>query len=199
MKNKIIVVDAICGAGKTSWAIQHVQEPFEGNFIYVTPYLTEIKRIKDSTDGDFKEPSNNNEKGSKLEDLRKLISRGENIVCSHELFKLCDDDILELIDEVGYTLILDEVLNVINPIKITPSDLKMLVDTKTILINEATGGIKWASEDYKGKFDELKQLSDNDNLFLFSNTFIFWTLHHKSFEVFNNIYILTYLTLLVFL
>lgn len=193
MKNKIIVVDAICGAGKTSWAIQHVQEPFEGNFIYVTPYLTEIKRIKDSTDGDFKEPSNNNEKGSKLEDLRKLISRGENIVCSHELFKLCDDDILELIDEVGYTLILDEVLNVINPIKITPSDLKMLVDTKTILINEATGGIKWASEDYKGKFDELKQLSDNDNLFLFSNTFIFWTLHHKSFEVFNNIYILTYL------
>ena len=191
--DKIIVVDAICGAGKTSWAIQHMKEPFSGMFIYVTPYLSEIKRVIESTNGDFKEPSNNNDKGSKIEGLKNLVIRGENIVCTHELFKLCDKEILELIKEVGYTLILDEVLNVINPIKITPSDLKMLIDTKTIEVNKTTGYIDWIDNNYKGKFEELKHLSKNDNLFLFNNTFVFWTLHHDSFEAFEKIYILTYL------
>ncbi|WP_170075926.1 hypothetical protein [Paraclostridium dentum] len=193
METKITVVDAICGAGKTSWAIQHMKEPFAGRFIYVTPYLTEIQRIIESTDGDFKEPTNNNEHGSKAEDLRHLVSRGENIVCTHELFKLCDKELLELIEEVGYTLILDEVLNVINPIKITPRDLKMLIESKVIKIDEKTGFIEWIDSEYKGKFEELKHLSKNDNLFLFNNTFVFWTLHHKSFEVFEKVYILTYL------
>lgn len=193
MNSKITVVDAICGAGKTSWSIQHVKEPFSGMFIYVTPYLSEIQRIIENTDGDFKEPSNNNEKGSKLEGLKNLIVRGENIACTHELFKLCDKEILELIRESGYTLILDEVLNVINPISITPSDLKMLIDTNTIEIEESTGYINWKDEDYVGKFEELKYLSKNDNLFLFNNTFIFWTLHHESFEAFKEVYILTYL------
>lgn len=193
MKTTITVIDAICGAGKTSWAIQHMKEPFGGRFIYVTPYLTEIKRVVESTDGDFKEPSNHNKQGSKIEDLRKLVTRGENIVCTHELFKLCDEELLEMISEVGYTLILDEVLNVINPIKITSRDLKMLIESKIIKIDEQTGFIEWIDSEYKGKFEELKHLSKNDNLFLFNNTFVFWTLHHKSFEVFEKVYILTYL------
>lgn len=193
MKSKITVIDAICGAGKTSWAIQYMKEPFGGRFIYVTPYLTEIKRVIENTNGDFKEPKNSNSKGTKIEDLQNLVVRGENIVCTHELFKLCDNELLELIKEVGYTLILDEVLNVINPVKITSSDLKMLIKTNTIEVNEKTGSINWIDNDYCGKFEDLKQLSKNDNLFLFNNTFVFWTLHHKSFEVFDEIYILTYL------
>lgn len=191
--NKIKVVDAMCGAGKTSWAIQYMKNPFGGRFVYVTPYLSEIKRVKESTQGDFKEPNNNNEKGSKLEGIRQLISRGENVVCTHELFKLCDDDILELIKETKYTLILDEVLNVINPVNITQSDISMLIGYKIIEIDENTGLIKWTDEHYKGRFEELKSLSTNDNLFIFNNTFIFWTLHHRAFEVFENVYILTYL------
>lgn len=194
MKKKIKVVDAICGAGKTSWAIQYMNEPFNGRlFIYVTPYLTEIQRVIQNTNGDFKEPTNKNSEGSKIEGLRNLISRGENIVCTHELFKLCNEEILELIKDTGYTLILDEVLNVINPIGITDSDLKMLIETGTIEVDSQTGIIQWNDNEYKGKFEELKYLSKNDNLFLFNNTFMFWTLHHKSFEVFEDVYILTYL------
>lgn len=193
MNSKITVVDAKCGSGKSSWSIQYMKEPFSGMFIYVTPYLSEIQRVIESTNGDFKEPSNNNSKGSKIEGLRNLIVRGENIACTHELFKLCDKEILELIKEAGYTLILDEVLNVINPISITSNDLKMLIDTKTIEVDETTGYIKWKNEEYTGKFEELKHLSKNDNLFLFNNTFIFWTLHHESFEAFKEVYILTYL------
>lgn len=190
---KIKVIDAICGAGKTSWAIQKMNEPFGGKFIYVTPYLTEIKRVIDSTKGDLKEPTNKNEKGSKIEGLRNLVARGENIVCTHELFKLCDDELLDLIDNERYTLILDEVLNVINPISITKHDLGFLIDGKVIEVDKETGAINWLKDEYKGKFEELKHLSKNDNLFLFNETFVFWTLHKKAFEVFKEVYILTYL------
>ena len=191
-KVKIKVVDAICGAGKTSYAIQEMKFPFGRRYIYVTPYLKEIDRVIEATNKDFKEPTNKNSEGSKLEGLRKLISKGENIVCTHELFKLCNQEILDLIEEMGYTLMLDEVLNVINKINITKDDIDMLSDTGRIKINE-DGSINWRDNTYEGKFEELKHLAKNDNLFLFNNTFMFWTLHSKSFEVFKEIYIFTYL------
>lgn len=192
-KVKIKVVDAICGAGKTSYAIQEMKFPFCKRYIYVTPYLKEIDRVIAATEGDFKEPTSKNSEGSKLEGLRQLVSKGENIVCTHELFKLLDNEILELIDEMNYTLMLDEVLNVINKINITKDDIKMLSVTNTIDINDCNGSITWLDTHYKGKFEELKHLAKNDNLFLFNGTFMFWTLHNKSFEVFREIYIFTYL------
>lgn len=192
-KVKIKVIDAICGAGKTSYAIQKMSNPFGGRYIYVTPYLTEIERVISATKKDFKEPTSKNSEGSKLEGLRKLVSKGENIVCTHELFKLMDKQLLELIDEMKYILILDEVLNVINRIGITKSDIEILSETNTIEIDNNTGIVKWIDENYRGKFETLKHLAKNDNLFLFNNTFMFWTLHDKSFEVFREVYILTYL------
>lgn len=192
-KDKIIkIIDAKCGAGKTSYAIQKIKEE-KGLYIYVTPYLTEIERVIKETNDDFKQPDNKNDKGSKLESLKRLVTRGENIACTHELFKLCDIGMLDLIKEMGYVLILDEVLNVINPIKISTKDISMLITSNTIKINEDDGVIEWLDEDYSGKFEELKHLSKNDNLFLFRGTFVFWTLHHQAFQCFKDIYILTYL------
>ena len=98
---KIKVVDATCGAGKTSFAIQEMKFPFGRRYIYVTPYLKEIDRVIEATNKDFKEPTNKNSEGSKLEGLRNLVAKGENIVCTHELFKLCNQEILDLIEEMG--------------------------------------------------------------------------------------------------
>ena len=44
--SKITVVDSICGAGKTSWAIQFMDNNFKDRYIYITPFLEEIRRIK---------------------------------------------------------------------------------------------------------------------------------------------------------
>jgi len=43
------VIDAPCGYGKTSWAIQYMNAmPRESHsFIYVTPILDEVQRIKE--------------------------------------------------------------------------------------------------------------------------------------------------------
>lgn len=190
--SKIKVVDAICGAGKTSFAIQKMINE-QGMYIYVTPYLSEIERVIKATNSDFKQPNNKNNKGSKIESLKWLVTRGENIVCTHELFKLCDLEMMDLIKEMGYILILDEVLNVINPVPISKKDISMLQMSNTIDIDREKGIIRWLDDNYSGKFEELKRLSNNDNLFLFRDTFMFWTLHHKSFESFKEVYILTYL------
>ena len=43
---KIKIVDAICGSGKTSAAIEYMKKRTDANFIYVTPFLSEIERVK---------------------------------------------------------------------------------------------------------------------------------------------------------
>lgn len=45
-RKAVTVVDSIMGSGKTSWAIQYINEsPMATKFIFITPYLTEIERI----------------------------------------------------------------------------------------------------------------------------------------------------------
>lgn len=191
--SSLYLTDNFIVTHNTSYAIQEMNFPFGRRYIYVTPYLKEIERVIEATNKDFKEPTNKNSEGSKLEGLRKLVSKGENIVCTHELFKLCDNELLDLIDDMNYTLMLDEVLNVINRINITKDDIDMLCATNRIKKNKENGSITWIDDSYKGKFESLKHLAKNDNLFLFNNTFMFWTLHNKAFEVFKEIYIFTYL------
>ena len=40
------IVDAMMGMGKSSYAIQMMQENTDTNYVYITPYLTEVTRIK---------------------------------------------------------------------------------------------------------------------------------------------------------
>lgn len=48
--NIVNVVDAPCGYGKTSWTIQYMNEANTDThkFVYVTPFLEEIDRVKNS-------------------------------------------------------------------------------------------------------------------------------------------------------
>jgi len=46
VKLKITIVDSICGTGKTSWSIQYMNNNEEKKFIYITPYIDEVKRVK---------------------------------------------------------------------------------------------------------------------------------------------------------
>ncbi|SEI14496.1 hypothetical protein SAMN05192559_12119 [Halobacillus karajensis] len=66
---KINVIDSIMGSGKTSWAIQYMNNsPRHKRFIYITPFLNEVKRVIDSTDREFTQPQNEND-GTKLDDF----------------------------------------------------------------------------------------------------------------------------------
>ena len=96
--NYITVIDAVCGAGKTSYAIQYMNKYGIGfgdnikSFIYVTPYLTEIERIKKSCPNlKFLDPINKGE--GKLDSLKKLIVNRDNIHHSQTCRKQGDGNI----------------------------------------------------------------------------------------------------------
>lgn len=56
---KITVIDAIMGSGKTSWSIDFINQNQNTNFLYITPFLSEVDRILNNTSKDrFRQPIN---------------------------------------------------------------------------------------------------------------------------------------------
>ncbi|VVM35284.1 DEAD/DEAH box helicase family protein [Terribacillus sp. AE2B 122] len=191
----INIIDSIMGSGKTSWAIQFMNEAdTEKNFIYITPFLSEVQRVKDAvTNRKFTEPQN---KGNgKMDNLKKLIMNEQDIVSTHALFQNADTEIIDLLKAGNYYLILDEVMNVIDEFNLNKDDLNLLYDTGMITIDSETGIVHWNENSMyqHTKYNEVKNLSKNENLIYFENTILFWTFPVSIFNSFNEVYILTYL------
>jgi hypothetical protein len=194
---KIKVVDDICGSGKTSWAIQRINSPnFGEKFIYVTPYLDEVDRIINSTKAEFIEPEVRRGKGSKMKHFKELLVSNHSIVTTHQLFRKMDNEALKLIKNAGYTLIMDEVASVLETVKIAPKDIDILIEAGTIEVKE-DGSVKWNDEKYgseeNSRFPDIKALADSNNLFIYGNAAMFWTMNVNNFLSFKDVYILTYL------
>ena len=195
---KVNVVDSIMGSGKTSAMINKINEDMvlsgkDAKFMYITPYLDEVDRIIESCpDASFKQPLAL--KGSKVNGIKNLLIHNQNIVSTHSLFHLFDDEIFDLIRTKGYTLIMDEVTEVVEPYSgISKSDIKIIFDEHICHINE-DGYIIWDRNDYEsGRFSEFKQLCDINALQMFGNTVVMWLFPIKSFEAFEDIYVLTYM------
>ena len=103
---KVKVCDALCGAGKTVSCINMMNSDTEHKYIFVTPYLNEVDRIKNAcTDRGFVTPEKTYDSHfSKIRDLPKLLAAGKNIVSTHALFSCYTDEIKDLIKEQGYIL-----------------------------------------------------------------------------------------------
>ncbi|RPK31833.1 hypothetical protein [Paenibacillus xylanexedens] len=190
------------GSGKTSASIELMNKPDSNKYIYITPYLDEVTRIKQScNERKFYEPkvfSLDGELYFKLDSLHKLLSEGKNIATTHELFKMATDVTKDLIYNGGYTLILDEALEVVKEVNISASDTKMLL--KEWLIKSDNGALLWdtAKEDkqneiYSGKFQLVRRYALNNNLAIHNGVILLWSFPPNVFELFKDTYILTYL------
>ncbi|MGW5980173.1 DEAD/DEAH box helicase family protein [Bacillus mycoides] len=202
---KIKVIDAICGAGKTSWAIQMINDSEKVNgfgeisdkkYIYVTPFLNEVERVSNSTKADFFQPDATKGKGSKIEHFKMLVELGKSIVTTHELFKRLDAETLEEIEHEGYILIMDEVANVLEAINVSHKDIEYLLKWNVIEVDEL-GKVTWLDVDYgqdkDDRFRDIKIIAENENLFILQEKAFYWTMNIKAFEAFDEVYILTYL------
>lgn len=191
---KINVVDDMMGTGKTSWAIQIMNEsPEIQKFIFITPFLDEVDRIKLSvTSRKMIEPTDKNKKRTKTQGFKELLKKGVNIVATHSLFINCDKEIVELIKTQNYILILDEVMTVIQDIKINAIDMKMVFNEG--LVEEENGWVKWiGDENYDGRFKDIKQKCFNGNLYKYSDKIFYWCFPINVFNAFSNVFILTYM------
>lgn len=188
---KVTVVDSIMGSGKSSWAIQYMNEMDDYNFIYITPFLDEVDRIKDNcTRRIFKEPKQ--DKNGKMENLLKLLEEGGNIATTHALFKNMDERCIEYLKENNYILIMDEVIEVVEEVEIKKDDIDMLIRDKKIQVQE-DNRITWIEDNYDGNFNKYKTHLRNGDCFLFQNSVIMWTFPIKILDLFEHTYILTHL------
>lgn len=193
------VCDAIMGNGKSQSAIAYMNEHPNQKFIYITPYLEEANRIKRGCpELHFVEPSN------KIEDYNfkkhnhtaALIKEGRNIATTHQAFMGYTPDMLEDIRRWGYTLIVDENVDVLELYGVSKEDIQLLVDGG--YLKKEGGEYLLTEKKYHGKqFHELIAMMQSRRLFSVSTPnqeyFFYWVLPTELFLSFNDVYILTYL------
>ena len=200
------VIDAPCGTGKTSWAIQEMSEHTERNYVYCTPFLSEIDRVRNACGLDrFTEPVGIT--GAKSSDFNQLLSRSECIAVTHTTFLNGTQETLDGIREGEYTLILDEVLDVVTDFNrlqtvddapcqsISKADFKMLEEHGLIQVQE-NYKVAWIGGDYDGgefKFSEVKRLADLGRLYHVRDSLLIAVFPPEIFNEFKEIYLLTYL------
>lgn len=191
---KTFVVDCIMGSGKSSAAINYInQSSTDKKFLVITPYLDEIKRYKQMCPAKhFKEPIYDG--GSKLDNIRKLLKNGENIVSTHALFHKFDKDLIYSCETLGYTLIMDEVTDVVEEYAITKADMENLLSRYCELDNE-TGKMIWREEcqDYMGKFSDIKDMCNSGSVVVARDHMLLWLFPVEVFNAFEEVYILTYM------
>lgn len=187
------IVDAIMGAGKSQSIINHINNDTESKFLVITPYLDEVKRYKEfCPEKNFKTPLFE-KGGTKLDDIKRLICKGENIISTHALFQKFDNELIDMCRATNYTLIMDEVANVIEEYNISKQDFQVLTNTYTD-INPETKQLIWKEEfsNYTGKFESEKRLCDLGSLVCYGNSLMVWLFPIETFNSFREIYILTY-------
>lgn len=195
----VYVVDEIMGRGKTSAAINFInsEEARDRRFLVVTPYLKEVTKYKKECPAKhFTEPKWEN--GAKLNNIKTLVCNGENIVTTHALFQRFDKELIDICSVMGYTLILDEVANVIEFYELSRDDQETLLE-KYVDIEEGTNLLKWRKEqeDYVGKFSDIKGMCDLGSVALYGNNedtdIVMWLFPIQAFNAFSEIYIMTYM------
>lgn len=198
--SEVVVIDAIMGSGKTTWAINYMKQHTDENFLYITPYLTETERIINSTKPErkFREPHRTSATDGKLENINELIRNGWDIASTHELFKRFDENTKYqlLSSPITYTLIIDETLDLVTPIQIKPADIRLCIEKGLISVNE-DGVCRWVYEnsEYDGRFADIKEIARTNCMICVKDKFFLWRLDPEIFKgnYFNKIIVLTYL------
>lgn len=192
------VCDAIMGTGKSQSAIAYMNEHSDDKFIYITPYLDEANRIKKGCPSlHFIEPSNKLEKYGFRKHIHTaaLINEGRNITSTHQAFKNYTPEVLENIKRQGYTLIIDENVDVLETCDFHPGDLQLAIDAGYIVDNDGLYSI--TNKEYHGRaFTELFAFMKSRELIKVedggSNLF-YWALPPELLTSFKDVIILTYL------
>lgn len=190
----IYYVDEIMGSGKTTAAIQAIKAaPPEQKFMFVTPYLSEVARVKEECG--FREPEDM--AGCKTISLGRLLDIQANIVMTHALFDIMPHEFLDKIRGMNYTLFLDETFDAIVPVAdMELADSSLILD-KLVSIDDDMG-VSWVGEKkYRGVFSPLKDLCDKGRLKGIKNSnggaYFFGIIPTDYFTSFKDVVIMTYL------
>ena len=231
----LTVCDSVCGSGKTTAAINYMNKNPEGKFIFITPFLEEVKRVMSACNSHecrktevycgeiplHEEDRLNDEYnmaetvpvyteveahlfyeperylGAKANGLKELLKHKCNIVTTHALLQKFDTEIIDLVAANGYTLILDEVVDVVEPyVGVKKADKEYLLSKLTKIGKNNV--LEWIDDEYDDlgmRFSDIKRLCDLESLTVYGKNkdLLMWTFPIKAFTCFKRILILTYM------
>ena len=190
----IKVIDSLMGSGKTTYIIRFMNANPEGRYLFVSPYLAEAERIaRECPSLHFKQPT---DAISKTVSLKMLLAEGENIVISHELFSRQEltPKLYSMIQEYGYMLILDEVLEVVQPIQnIKKSEVEMLFAQGWIEADES-GQVHWIhGNEPVSRFLDIRAKAQSKSLYWYDEKLLLWILPMGLLQAFTQVVVLTFL------
>lgn len=207
--NVVTVLDSICGSGKTTYIFDYMKSVTHDKngkpnvipptrFIYVTPFLKEIERLK-KENSIFKEPvikEYEDDMGkptlTKKESLIQLLGKNKNIAMTHILFIQNLNLITDLVKNspFKYELIIDESPDIFELFKLDSGDVSILKQNLNLTnINESNDKCKIfkqglgnklqlcsSNEDSKNtlqkgsRYDDVYYASKNGNLYLLNQS-----------------------------
>lgn len=198
----IKVLDSIMGTGKTTSMFKMMKEK-EGRYLYISMFLDEVGdgntqtvgRIqKELPDLNFKMPKNVGE--GKLESLKRMVSNGDNIASTHALFGTFDLDVVELLVEGGYTLVIDEAVDCVGMYDgVNESDIQAMFASEMLRVLD-NGRLEWNEVKYpkhNGKYSEVREYCNLGSLFLHRQKILIWEYPPKLLELLGSVYIMSYL------
>lgn len=197
-KGNIKVVDSLMGTGKTTKAIERMKKN-KSPFIYVTPFLNEVQRIKDNVP-DILEPkvsSNIKYDGEKVINYKRdslLIgaSKKSNLVTTHKLFASLHRNDVKFFED--YDLILDEVLMPLEIIDMSSDDIDIAFNEGLLVLNKDTGQVTYTGDDYGGRlYSKLKSYCESANVFYVDDRFLVSVFPPELFINFKSVTVLTYM------
>ena len=184
----VYVCDAIMGSGKTSAAINMMNKT-PGRYVFVTQFLSEVERICHSCG--FVQPVENI--GNKIVSIQNLLRNHENIASTHALFYHYTEETMQAIRDGHYTLVLDEVIDVVKLLEVSQSDIALMLDGDLINVDPETKRVEWVRNSYDGKLNDYRAEIESGYVTYENGRFMVWTLPIELFTSFDRVYILTYL------
>lgn len=222
---KITIVDGVCGSGKTQGIIQYMKEHDYKRYIYFTPFISECHRIagtqerseKDDSPKtlksgeyvydkpsiyncvglNFKHPKREGQ-GQKKSNFLRLVNDLENIVSTHSMLTNIGADVQEIISQLPYTCILDEVVDPIQKHKISPNNKKDLFEHEYVYLDSDGVSLRWNYERYPesrkagDNYYKEQKLCDSGNLIMINGKVMLWEMSESLFKCFTEVKILTY-------
>lgn len=200
--NKVKLVDSMMGSSKTSEIIKWMDNNPSKRYIFVSPLLSEVAeggRVHENLEKVTLEIPVSDER-TKSEHLLRMIKGGVNIACTHQLYLGMNDKHFYELSLKGYTIIIDEEVNVINGFgKYSKDDLLWLIDRGEIEVRDCDGMVEWVGErdnlTPKHRYYDMVQYCDAKALYSTrrSDTMMVSQLPIKLFEVAKEVIILTYM------
>ncbi len=144
--------------------------------------------------------------GSKIDNFNELLADGKDIAVTHTTFLNATQETLDLIRMGNYTIVIDEVLDVVTDFNkvqtvesasrqtVTKGDISFLLERGIIRIADDNRVI-WCGGEYSDdfKFSEVQRFANLKRLYCISGKLLLAVFPPEMFKCFDSVYIMTYM------